>query len=126
MTLLISDVIDHQTSTTVLPKIAQADQSAVQECINVYGNMIWALAKQFTCSAADAEKAVPEIFNDIWRNAEFCDLEISDEPVWIALIARRRLSKYALKNTDQMPITTAREILEAKSAKHGSIIQAVH
>ena len=89
---------DTENSPAILPRIARADKSAVQECVELYGNMIWALAKQFTDSAADAEKVVPEIFMDIWRNAKFCDLEISEECVWIAFIARRRLAEYAMKN----------------------------
>ena len=126
MALLISDVVDYETSTFVLPRIARADKSAVQECIDLYGNMIWAMAKQFTHSAADAEKVVPEIFNDIWKNAEFCDLEISDESVWVALIARRRLSEYALNAIEKIPVDTSVEILQAKSAKTGNKVQAIH
>lgn len=118
MSLFISDAIDYKTSAAVLPRIARADKSAVEECIDVYGNMIWALAKQFTHSAADAEKAVPEIFNDIWKNAEFCDLEISDESIWIALIARRRLSEYALNDIKpQSPKKFTGEILADKDDK---------
>lgn len=84
-------------SSATLPRIARADKSAVQECVDLYGNMIWALAKQSTDSAAEAEKAVAEIFTDIWRNAPFCDVKTAEEVVWIALIARRRLSELVLK-----------------------------
>lgn len=90
-----------ENSSAILTRIAQADKSAVQECVELYGKMIWALAKQYTDSTEEAERVVPEIFMDIWRNARFCDLEISDEEVWIALIARRHLSGCALKDAFQ-------------------------
>lgn len=81
-----------------LPRIAQADNSAARECVDAYGALIWTLAKQFTSSDDAAEKAVQEIFVDIWENAAFCDLTLSDEKVWIAMIARRRLTKLFAEN----------------------------
>lgn len=81
-----------------LPRIARADKLAAQECVEVYGAMIWTLAKQFTDSNEKAEKAVQEIFIDIWENATFCDLAVSAEENWIVLIARRRLAQYSPEN----------------------------
>lgn len=78
-----------------LPRIAQADRKAAQECVNVYGTIVWTLANQSIASPEAAEKAVQEIFVDIWENAAFCDLSVSDEAVWIALIARHRLAQYS-------------------------------
>lgn len=108
---------DFTDSFAILPRIALADKTAIQECIDIYGNMIWALAKQFTASAADAEKVVPEIFKDIWQNAAFCDLEISEEAVWIALLARRRLSKYAPDNLHRQSAQLPNEILKVETDK---------
>ena len=101
MASFVSGEINQTNPTAIFTRIAHADKSAARECVDVYGNMIWAMAKQFTDSAADAEKAVPEIFADIWHNAAFCDLEISEECVWVALIARRRLSKYAIRDSSR-------------------------
>lgn len=111
MPSFVSEKINQTNPTAIFTRIAQADKSAARECIDVYGNMVWALAKQFTNSAAEAEKAVPEIFADIWQNAAFCDLEISEERVWIALIARRRLSRYAVKNDGEQAAILPLEIL---------------
>ncbi len=97
MDSLVSELGNRENSSAVLTRIARADKSAVQDCIELYGNMIWALAKQFTNSNSDAEKAASEIFMDIWQNAEFCDLGVSGEPVWIAFIARQRLKSYSEK-----------------------------
>lgn len=117
------------SSFAILQRIARADKSAIQECIELYGNIVWALAKQFTTSTTDAEKAVLEIFMDVWQNAVFCDLEISDESVWIALLARRRLSNYA-ENNYQSPKSSMKmistgnsdNIQKSKQTNHHGII----
>ena len=94
MALSNSDAQNLATIPAILTRIAGADQSAVQECVELYGKMIWALAKKHTNSTADAERIVPEIFMDIWKNARFCDLKISEEKNWIALIAQRHLNGF--------------------------------
>lgn len=83
---------------TILSRIAQEDKNAAHECIETYGAMIWALVKQSVDSNEAAEQAVQEIFLDIWHNAAFFDLTLSDEKVWIAMIARRRLSGFTMQN----------------------------
>ena len=85
-----------------MSRIALEDKNAAHECVEIYGAMIWALVKQSVDSTEAAEKAVQEIFLDIWQNAAFCDLKLSDEKVWIAMIARRRLSGSITRN-NQIP-----------------------
>lgn len=99
MTTFSSETKNYLHALPLLSRIARADQTAIQECVDFYGGMVWALAKQMTDSTAEAEKAVPEIFTDIWKNAASYNLEMSEEAVWIALIARRRLNRcYPQKN----------------------------
>lgn len=76
---------------TILSRIAVGDESAVNDCINQYGNFIWALAKKLTPSRDDAEDAVQEIFTEIWQNASRYDASKSSEITFISIIARRRL-----------------------------------
>lgn len=79
---------------TILERIAEKDKTAVKNCVDTYGNFIWALAKKFTNSTEAAEKATQEIFIDIWRYAEQSNEFQADEKVLIARIALRRLIKY--------------------------------
>jgi RNA polymerase sigma-70 factor, ECF subfamily len=44
-----------------------------------------------TCTSADAEQAVHEIFLDVWRSAGCFDAQRGSEEVFITTIARRRL-----------------------------------
>lgn len=77
--------------STILQRIAERDKSAVEDCIDTYGNFIWALAMKYTASRAEAETAAEEIFTDIWQYAERARNTTAIEEKLIALIALRRL-----------------------------------
>ena len=79
---------------TILQRIAKKDKTAVKDCVDTYGNFIWALARKFTRSPEEAEAATQEIFTDIWRYTERADQPQCTENLLIATIARRRLVKY--------------------------------
>ena len=76
---------------TILPRIAAGDETAVQDCINQYGNLIWSLARKFSSRQSDAEDAVQEIYLEIWQSARRFDSKKSKEITFITMIARRRL-----------------------------------
>ncbi len=84
-----AQVIEKQPS--VLERIAANDSAAVQDCIRIYGNLIWSLARRFLRNPADAEDAVQEIFIDLWGSAARYDRRIASESAFVATIARRRL-----------------------------------
>lgn len=75
----------------MLERIAAGDPPAVRECMNAYGNLVWALARRMSASAPDAEDAVQEIFVEIWKSAGRYDAAMGSESVFITTIARRRL-----------------------------------
>ncbi|MCD9185221.1 MAG: hypothetical protein LUM44_02220 [Pyrinomonadaceae bacterium] len=79
---------------TILQRIAESDQTAVNECLENYGNYIWAMAKKCCKDQIETEELVQKIFFDIWKNAERFDAENSDEKTFIAgLLLRRTLNK---------------------------------
>ncbi len=80
-----------EKKNTILTRIAVGDETAVKDCIDQYGNLIWALAKKFTPKQEDAEDAVQEIFMEIWQNAARYDSTKASEVTFISIIARRRL-----------------------------------
>lgn len=75
----------------LLERIAAGDASAVKECMDAYGGLIWSLARRLSPSAADAEDATQEIFLEIWRSAARYDPKMGSEAVFLTTIARRRL-----------------------------------
>lgn len=87
----------------IFQRVAKKDKTAVSDCIDAYGDFIWALARKFTDSTKEAEVAAQEIFIDIWRFAERADKIQSADNVLISQIARRRLIKYSqLNQTESM------------------------
>ena len=80
-------------SSTILQRIAEADKTAVKECLDEHGNLVWALAKKFTDSIEDAETATEEIFLDIWKRAALFDGAKTSEDKFIFFVACRCLIK---------------------------------
>jgi RNA polymerase sigma factor (sigma-70 family) len=74
---------------TVLDKVAAEAPGAVEECLNRYGGLVWALAQRYSPNPADAEDAVQEVFADLWRYAKRYDPCVSPEATFVAMIARR-------------------------------------
>lgn len=75
----------------LLPRIANGDSTAVDECIERYGGLVWSLARRLSPTEADAEDAVQEIFLDLWKNADRFREEVAGESTFVAMLARRRL-----------------------------------
>ena len=75
----------------ILKRIALGDRSAVDDCLDAYGGLIWSIARKMLRNSDDAEDAVQEVFIDIWKNAGRFDETQSSETTFIAMIARRRI-----------------------------------
>jgi len=100
-------------SSSLLQRVALGQSSAMHECIQQYGGLVWSITKRFTRTHADAEDATQEIFLEIWRHANRFDEALGSEPCFIATIARRRLID-RLRKTIAEPFTeTPAEVLES-------------
>ena len=90
-------VIDRNNSNandrTILARIADMDRTAVRDCLDSYGSLVWGLALRFTESPAQAEALTEEIFDDIWRYRPSDLNSRTVEKNVIAAIALRRLIK---------------------------------
>jgi len=95
--------IDYQPNQTnaaseIFQRVAKADKAAIEECVNEYGNLIWALAKIFTNSNEEAEEAVLQIFNEIWKCARLYDSARCTEKEYVLRTAYRHLFKRSGRN----------------------------
>lgn len=115
----------------ILKRIALGDKTAVQDCLDTFGGLVWSIARKMMRNAEDAEDIVQEIFIDVWKNARRYDESQSSETTFIAMIARRRLidrirysnrriSAESLEDTLTEPITRSDKemqiCVEAKEA----------
>ena len=71
----------------------ETDKIAVENCIDRYGNFVWAMARKFTASRQAAETATQEIFSDIWKYSERSGEIRSLEEKIVSRIALRRLMR---------------------------------
>jgi len=112
MNALAARTIQKTGTSTILQRISERDKTAVKDCIDAYGNFIWALAKKFTRSSEEASRATEEIFIDIWQHSERVgDNQSVVEEKLIARIALRRLinPRQNAKQTSMSNIDAANE-----------------
>lgn len=77
-------------SPSLLHRIAAGDSTAVQDCLDCYGGLVWTLAKRFLPNQQEAEDAVQEVFIELWKKAKLFDPEVASEKTFVAMLARRR------------------------------------
>lgn len=103
----VERVID-QNPPTILHRIAARDKTAVEECLNKHGGVVWALAKHFTDSREEAENAALGIFLDLWKLSDRFDAFDCCETDFVVLIARRWLMKRRMQTVfDTAPTLTS-------------------
>ncbi len=95
----------------ILKRIASGDKTAVQECLDTYGGLVWSLARRMSPNGDDAEDAVQEIFIDVWKNAARFDEAQASETTFVAMIARRRLIDRLRKTNRQPNIDSLEDVL---------------
>jgi RNA polymerase sigma-70 factor (ECF subfamily) len=96
---------------TILNRIAEGDKTAVQDCLDKFGGLVWSLARRMCPNKEDAEDAVQEIFVDVWKNAARFDEMQASETTFIAMIARRRLIDRLRKHQRQPAVDSFEDIL---------------
>lgn len=89
---------------SILQRIATGDPTAVDDCLNRYGGLIWSLAKRWLSNVPDAEDATQEIFVELWQQASKFDPAVAAEATFVAMVARRRLID-RMRKESRRPVT---------------------
>ncbi len=89
--MLRVDESPFESIKSVLGQVARREPESLNYCIELYGNLVWSLARRYSPSQADAEDAVQEIFLEIWKKADRFNPTLSAETTFVTMIARRRL-----------------------------------
>ena len=111
--------MSNQDDNRVLVRIAAGESSAVREVIDLYGDLVWSLARRFTGSDADAEEAVQDIFVLLWRKAHHFDPTRGAEATFVSVLARRTLIDRWRRSKRRPDLSTldASEITPAQTAR---------
>lgn len=88
----MTEILNQQS---ILQRIAASDKSAVQECIDKYGGLVWSLARRLAFNDAEAEDAVQEIFIELWKSAGRFDPTQSGEVI-VPINAKLKITKPTL------------------------------
>jgi RNA polymerase sigma-70 factor (ECF subfamily) len=107
----------------ILKRIAAGDKTAVQECLNTYGGLVWSLARRMCPNRDDAEDAVQEIFVDVWKYSHRFDDAQASETTFVAMIARRRLIDRIRKSNRQVPTDSVEDMLHEPPTREDKKIQ---
>lgn len=91
MAVLIRKLNAGINSGNIFQRIAGNDKSAVEDCLETYGDLIWGVVKRFVKTEKDAESIVQDIFRDIFNYAGRYESSKLSENDFIALLIRQRL-----------------------------------
>jgi RNA polymerase sigma-70 factor (ECF subfamily) len=87
---------------------------AVRQLMSRYERLVLSLARRYTVDPSEAEDAVQDIFLSLWQNADRFDAARASEPVFITVIARRRLIERA-RGRKRRPATDPLEDVDLAS-----------
>lgn len=104
--------------STILNRVAAGDVSATRECLDRYGDLVWAMARRYLRNRGDAEDAVQDVFIDVWHSAARYDSSIGSEITFIATIARRRIID-RIRRTARSPVMDSLDDEDCEFAEPG-------
>ena len=84
-------MITTQDDDTTLEQAATGEPAAVRECLERFGPMVWAMARQAFGGSPAAEDAVQDVFIDLWKHAGRFDRNIARSRAFVSTIAKRRI-----------------------------------
>lgn len=104
---------------SLLFRIARGDQTAMGECLDRHGPLIWSIAMRLLGNRTEAEDAVQEAFIEIWKSAARYNPDAGSEIAFLTVIARRRIldrRRSLGRNAVQVPLGA--ELSAPKTVDH--------
>ena len=75
-------------SSALFERLANKDRSAVDDCIDKHGALVWGISKKFTENNLEAEELTEEIFACLWSCSARFDPKYFNDRTFIMIIAR--------------------------------------
>jgi DNA-directed RNA polymerase specialized sigma24 family protein len=100
-------------------RIANRETDAVNECVQTYGDLVWAIAKQTAPSVSAAEQLTQEIFACIWRSAKNFDPAVFSAKNFVLLVTRHCVRAWESKNpTSRVVPAPARSLAQFQDVRY--------
>jgi RNA polymerase sigma-70 factor (ECF subfamily) len=109
----------------LLHRVAAGNSSAVAQCMDAYGGLVWSIAKRMLGATPEAEDAVQEVFIEIWRKAARFDASKGSEVTFIATVARRRIIDRLRRLKRQPEIEPLPETLPSQQESSGESVASL-
>jgi RNA polymerase sigma-70 factor (ECF subfamily) len=107
----------------ILKRIAAGDSTAVSDCLNKYGGLVWSIARRMLRKADEAEDAVQEIFVDLWKNAARFDESQASETTFVAMIARRRIIDRIRRSSRRIAADSLDDVATEPASRDDRVMQ---
>ena len=102
---------------SILQRIASGDSTAMDDCLNQYGGLVWKIVTPRCKNRADAEDIVQEVFLALWKSAGRFDPDVAAESTFIAMVARRRVIDQHRRQQRSLKTTIFAEGSEPEAAQ---------
>ncbi len=105
-------------SVIVMQRIAAGDKSAMRECLDLFGDLVWSMALKYL-RREDAEETVQDIFLELWHKADRFDPARGKPVTFIAILARRRILdrlRQVSRRRDPEPLDASRTLASIPEA----------
>ncbi|MBI4546497.1 MAG: RNA polymerase sigma-70 factor [Ignavibacteriae bacterium] len=116
----------------LLQRIARADESALSQLYDRYGQLLYSLGMRILRSTTDAEDVVQEVFLQVWNKAESYQKDKGSVYTWLITMMRNRAidrlrSKGFKQHIQSVDVNKAILFSEAESSNpHASAVQTEH
>lgn len=78
----------------VLAAASRGDPGAVRRALEVYGGLVWSVARTYCASRQDAEDAAQEAFIRLWQAGEKFDPARGSEATFVVVVARTAVLEF--------------------------------
>lgn len=87
----------------ILAGVARGDSSAMSRALEVFGPLVWSIARTYCVRHHDAEEAAQEAFVKLWRMASRYDPSRGSETAFVVAVARSRVLDYRRSKQCEAP-----------------------
>lgn len=107
----------------ILAGVARGDSSAMSRALEVFGPLVWSIARTYCVRHHDAEEAAQEAFVKLWRMASRYDPSRGSETAFVVAVARSRVLDYRRSKQCEAPAVDVDERRQGdtKSSRGASV-----